>query len=65
MKPTWIQVMRLARTMDADRRRGRGIDTQDAEQLVTMLLDLQRHALATRSGEPPTDGPESGVKETG
>jgi len=48
MQITWLEVMRLVRTMDAQRRAGNGIEPGDADQLLTMLLDFHGQAVGRR-----------------
>ena len=52
MNTTWIQIMRFARALEDGRRTGSGIESRDAERLVTMLLDFQRRALHERPTPP-------------
>ena len=52
MNTTWIQIMRFARALEDGRRAGLGIESRDAERLVTMLLDFQRRALHERPTPP-------------
>jgi hypothetical protein len=54
MNTTWIQIMRYARALEEGRRAGLGIESQDAERLVAMLLDFQRRAL---QGHAPSGPP--------
>jgi hypothetical protein len=44
---TWIDVMSVARALDARRREGRPLDGQDAERLVTLLLAFHERAVAS------------------
>ena len=51
---TWTQVMTQVRLLDEQRSREGQIREGEAEQLVTMLLDFHRKAVAPTLSEPPS-----------
>ncbi|HEY5243434.1 MAG TPA: hypothetical protein VIJ22_18265 [Polyangiaceae bacterium] len=53
---TWIDVMKLAQALRAKRDAANELDGQDAERLLTMVLDFHRRAVvATPSSERRPD----------
>jgi len=56
---TWIEVMELARGLREKRDGGQGLNAQDAERLLAMVLDFHHRAVevvpraARSAGSPP------------
>ncbi|HEY3818778.1 MAG TPA: hypothetical protein VGL81_16520 [Polyangiaceae bacterium] len=54
---TWIDVIKLAETLRGKKEGGHALDGNDADRLLTMVLDFHRRAVlavptADRSGPP-------------